>query len=230
MGGWLRQRVRARSRLRRMIALAMRPRVTRSYLEAPPPHRLHLGAGPAPIPGWLNTDVAPVSLRITYLDATRRFPFPDASIDLVFSEHMIEHVSYDAGLHMLRECARVLRPGGRVRIATPDVDVILGLQRSELSREQREYVEWFFAQNEMTASARPIFVLNGFFYGWGHRFLYDRRTLRESLERCGFSDVQEHRPGESEHPELRGLERHGSVLGSERWNRFETMVLEARRP
>ena len=89
------------------------------YLRDHDTRRLHLGAGPHAIPGWLNTDLYPTSLRIAYLDATRPFPLPDASMDIAFSEHMIEHVSHPAGLHMLRECARVLRPGGIVQWRLP---------------------------------------------------------------------------------------------------------------
>ena len=122
------------------------------YLRDHDTRRLHLGAGPHAIPGWLNTDLYPTSLRIAYLDATRPFPLPDASMDIAFSEHMIEHVSHPAGLHMLRECARVLRPGGIVRVATPDLESIIGLYREELSDEERAYVGWFIARNEVVAS------------------------------------------------------------------------------
>lgn len=221
---------RATGRLRRGAAVGLRRGVIRRYLRGHPSRRLHLGAGPNAIPGWLNTDIHPTSLAIAQLDATKPFPLPDASIDFAFSEHMIEHVPYADGLHMLRECARVLRPGGVVRIATPDLAAILGLYDGDLSDEERAYVDWFVERNDLPVAGDPsVVVINHFFTSWGHRFLYDRRTLGEALERAGLHDVTEHRPGESEHPELRGLERHGTVLGDERWNDFETFVLEARR-
>jgi predicted SAM-dependent methyltransferase len=216
--------------LRRGAAVPLRRGLIQRYLRTHESRRLHLGAGPHAIPGWLNTDIRPASLAIAYLDATKSFPLPDASMDVVFSEHMIEHVPYGDGVRMLRECARVLRPGGVVRIATPDLAAIVGLYRGDLSDEERAYVEWFVERNDVRAVGdRPAFVINHFFTSWGHRFLYDRKTLREALEQAGFEAVTEHRPGESEHPELRGLERHGTVLGDERWNDFETFVLEARR-
>lgn len=216
--------------VRRGVAMGVRPLVLGNYLRGGEKRRLHLGAGPHVIPGWLNTDLEPTSLRIAYLDATRPFRLPDASMELVFTEHMIEHVPYASGLRMLRECARVLRPSGRIRVATPDVDAILALARTPLTEEQREYVSWFLERNDLgVPEPRGIFVVNHFFSSWGHRFLYDRRTLAEALERSGFGDVRAYRPGESDHAELRGLERHGAVLGSERWNDFETMVLEAER-
>jgi SAM-dependent methyltransferase len=45
-------------------------------------------------------------------------PFPDASFDLVTSFQVLEHVP-DAGTY-LREIRRVVRPGGRVILATPN--------------------------------------------------------------------------------------------------------------
>ena len=95
-----------------------------AYLRTHRVRKLQLGAGGNVHPGWLNTDIADYKREheIVYLDARKPFPFPDASFDLVSSEHMIEHLSYPEGLHCLRECLRVLRPGGVVRLATPSLD------------------------------------------------------------------------------------------------------------
>ncbi|VVB63241.1 Ubiquinone biosynthesis O-methyltransferase [uncultured archaeon] len=46
------------------------------------------------------------------------FPFEDQTFDVVFSKSVIEHLS-DPGL-FVSECRRVLKPGGRVIIMTPD--------------------------------------------------------------------------------------------------------------
>jgi hypothetical protein len=77
-------------------------------------HKLHLGCGDNVLPGWLNSDYYPRSDSVLHLDATAPLPLPDASLDYVFSEHMIEHLSSADGMRMLRECHRVLRPGGKV--------------------------------------------------------------------------------------------------------------------
>jgi hypothetical protein len=71
------------------------------------------------------------------------------------------------------------------------------------------------------------FVLNNAFRAWGHMFLYDEETLRSSLHQAGFVDLRRVPFGESDDPQLRGLERHGAVVGSRAMNEFETMVLEA---
>jgi predicted SAM-dependent methyltransferase len=53
--------------------------------------------------------------------------FEDNTFDYIFSEHMIEHVDHDGAVAMLRECYRVLKPGGTICMATPDLAVIVGL-------------------------------------------------------------------------------------------------------
>jgi len=72
-------------------------------------------------------------------------------------------------------------------------------------------------------------VVNRCFRAWGHEFLYDPPSLARSLCEAGFVDVVERAIGQSEDPELRGLEGHGRVIG-DALNALETFVLEARRP
>jgi predicted SAM-dependent methyltransferase len=83
--------------------------------------------------GWLNTDVDPKGIGVYYLDAGKPFPIQDQSFDYIFNEHLIEHFTYRDGLRVLQECYRVLKPGGAIRIATPDMDKIIGLRSEEKS-------------------------------------------------------------------------------------------------
>jgi len=52
------------------------------------------------------------------------------------------------------------------------------------------------------------FAINRAFRGWGHQFLYNETTLRSLLLDAGFGHVVRREYGQSEHQELRGLERH----------------------
>jgi hypothetical protein len=95
---------------------------------------------------------------------------------------------------------------------------------------QRDYIEWItqsFIPSALAAS--DTFVVNNFFRAWGHRFIYDEKTLTGILRPIGFTDVKRLAPGESRHLELRGIERHGDGM-PEGFNELETMVLEATRP
>jgi predicted SAM-dependent methyltransferase len=192
------------------------------------PQCLHIGAERFSIPNWFNTDLDPVRKDTYYLDATKTFPFHWDSFDFIFSEHMIEHLSFQEGVGMLKECRRVLKPGGVIRIATPNLRNILALMDEE---NHKPYLEWALKEFDLPKSPYPqaTSVVNNFFRSWGHQFIYDRAMLRTALEQEDFSDVTECQVGESQHPELRGLERHG-VRWNDFINKFETMVFEAKKP
>src|ERR1700761_2617137 len=96
--------------------------VVAEYLASPGRHKLEIGAGGAGKPGWLSADLHPrPSADGNYsivMDATQPFPLPDAAFDFIYSEHMIEHIPYADGRRMVRECFRVLKPEGVLRIST----------------------------------------------------------------------------------------------------------------
>lgn len=219
---WLRGRA-----LRRAVQ-RVDARLVSRHLAADGPNRLHVGCGMNVLDGWLNCDLVPVSDDIVALDATRPLPFADGTFDHVFSEHMIEHVAYRHGVALLRECMRVLRPGGRLRVATPDMAFVVGLYGQERSELQDAYVRW---SKETFLGDVPagddVFVINNFVRDWGHTFVYDERVLRDAMERAGFRDVVRREVGESDDPALRGLESEDRL--PEGFYRLETMVLEGAR-
>jgi predicted SAM-dependent methyltransferase len=220
-----------RSRLRR----ALDPIAIRRYLGTHRVRKLQIGTGPNPLTGWLNTDldIDPQHRDlVVFLDATKRFPFDDMTFDYILSEHQIEHIAEADALAMVRECFRVLRPGGRVRIATPDLAAIVRLYDDPLDHAEQHYVEWAMAtlRPDVRSGNPRCYVINQMFGAYGHRFIYDHDTLSQIISGVGFVDVGRQRPGESDDPVLRGVESHGRALGDEEVNRLETMVLEATRP
>jgi len=191
------------------------------YLAAHPERKLQLGAGGHPVEGWLNTDLHDYGrpTELVYLDVRKPFPLPDASFDFVYSEHMLEHLTYDEGQRCLRESLRVLRPGGTIRIATPSLERIAGLY--DAGDLEARYVRWAVETLDPEVDAPlPGVVVNNFFHSWGHRFIYDPRTLRHALRQAGFVDIEERPVGELEH----------HLAEAPEFNEYETVVLEGRRP
>lgn len=71
----------------------------------------------------IGVDVDPAAAGNPWIDEFHliedsRLPLPDASVDLCFADAVVEHLEdVDA---FFSECARVLRPGGRLLVRTPN--------------------------------------------------------------------------------------------------------------
>lgn len=199
------------------------------YLQSTKTPALILGAGSQFRAGWLASDLEPVDSAIIPIDATRPLPFADNSLAYVFAEHMIEHVDYSDGRNLMREIHRALRPGGVVRIATPDLARCASLVVGPLDASAQAYVDWSNDTFGEHVNNRASFVLNRLVRWWGHRFIYDQPTLVDLMAWAGFVAIEAQQVGQSTHPMLQGIEHHGDVI-SEQANRFETMVIEGTKP
>lgn len=202
-------------------------RAIEHYLTSTAVRKLQIGAGPNNLPGWLNTDIEPRKEQ-AFLDAMKPFPIPDNSLNYVYAEQVIEHLPFDGGMVMLRESHRVLAPGGKLRLATPDLRQLLALfDQNETEAERRFMIAQLKMQGlNVKEPERPLFIMNVYFHEWGHRFLYDRQTLQSALESVGFRDVRFVRHNESDDPELRNVERHTSQVGSD-IDDYVTMIVQA---
>jgi len=184
--------------LRRLAAALLKMGARRKLAARRPPIRLCLGSGLSPIPEWVNID-----LRLgadVVLDLASGIPAASESVDSIYSEHLIEHFSLEDGMALMRECRRVLRPDGILRIATPDLASLT--QDYAHTWREHDWVSWP-EHRWIDTGAR---MLNQAFRGWGHLYLYDFEDLSARLEAAGFHQVRRCALGESDHAHLRGLE------------------------
>jgi predicted SAM-dependent methyltransferase len=203
-------------------------RVLRAYMAAHDVCKLHVGCGYHLLPGWLNGDLWRCDPSVLWLDALAPYPVPPGALDYVFSEHVIEHMPLQDGLRMLAHAHAALRPGGRLRISTPDLGFLVALHAGPHSVLQQRYMAWTATHILQQPDVTTAMVVNNFVRDWGHCFIYDPPTLRWALERTGFVDVESHRLGKSDDPHLRGLENEARM--PEGLLQLESFTLEARKP
>lgn len=215
---------------KRLQAAARRKQQIAHYLSSHQKRGLQIGSGHNDLEGWLNTEYNPFHPGQVFLDATEQYPMPDDSFDYVYSEHMIEHIPWRAGQAMLRQCFRVLKPGGTIRISTPNLANICSLSTTQPDARQRNYIKQasdkHCPDNEGYLGG---FVINNFYWDFGHYFIYDPTTMRYALERCGYTNIRTMKSGHSEVDALRNIENHGRVVGAD-LDEFETFITEADKP
>lgn len=85
---------------------------------------LNLGCGSRFHPNWVNLDFIPAHPSILAHDLRQGIPFPDGSFDGVYHSHVLEHFPKNQAPAFLQECYRVLKPGGILRVAVPDLERI----------------------------------------------------------------------------------------------------------
>ena len=84
--------------------------------------KLNIGAGPTRLEGWTAID------RKLGSEAYPLKDYADNSVDEIRASHILEHFGHNEVPLVLKEWSRVLKPGGRMRIAVPDVEKVMELR------------------------------------------------------------------------------------------------------
>ena len=87
--------------------------------------KLNLGSGQRPFSkedGWLNCDVQSKDYEVdVVLDLAAPLPFGDNEAEIVVLHQVLEHMdAFREGQALLKECYRVLKPGGSLIVTVPD--------------------------------------------------------------------------------------------------------------
>ena len=196
--------------------------------------RLHMGCGSNVLDGWYNTDIFPTDERVRFQDATQPFSFEDESFGFIFSEHMFEHIPFLCGVNMLKECYRVLKPGGVFRLSLPTLDFLIKLWIAKDDEDVKDYIDWSLRRHDISSCVDTIkgpkacFVINNFYRLWGHMMIYDVSTIIEMLKNAGFSEVKVVPNDDSEYSELKSVNGHWKII-SKKYNDIETTTFEAKK-
>jgi predicted SAM-dependent methyltransferase len=135
-----------------------------------PEIRLNIGAGKKNIEGYIPIDIK------DGIDA-RKLPYPDESVAEVYASHVLEHFGFKEVPEVLAEWARVLKPGGLMRISVPD----------------REKVEE--RRTDANSSLMDRILMGGQTDEHDyHKSIYTEATLRRAMNKAGIAHVHSFDP------------------------------------
>jgi predicted SAM-dependent methyltransferase len=169
--------------------------------------KINLGSGPASFRGWANYDwgLLPVlgkyrftSIfiklgllskdydwkwpKIELVDIRKKLPDGDSSVDFIYCSNVLEHFEKYEALNILKECKRVLKSKGIMRIVLPDLNKIIKY-RSEANTFNREF---FGFDKDLYVGIMGRIKM---FFIRGHKWMYDKDSARNLLKEAGFKNI-----------------------------------------
>jgi len=135
--------------------------------------------------GWICLDLNP-ACDLCW-DLRRGLPFPDNSIERIYSSHTLEHFSPNEAQTLLLECNRVLITGGVLRVSVPDARILIGAYISKVPFDSRKYMNGY----QIPCPYGRLDLLNFIAYMNGtHKYLFDDENLLNVLRAADFRNVQ----------------------------------------
>lgn len=137
---------------------------------------LHIGCGEVDSPEFINLDARSMPhVHIVSKNIFDLWVIPDASLDMVYMSHVLEHVPRGQVLQTIKEMARVLKAEGTLRISVPDFDHIVHIYKE--------------TRGDINLIAPPLMG------GQNHKFnfhysVFNRGYLTDLLVKGGFEKVE----------------------------------------
>jgi predicted SAM-dependent methyltransferase len=138
----------------------------------------------------------------------------------VYADNVIEHFMLEQARRFLANANAALDEGGRIRLATPDLEGTCRLYLEDLTagdEHLRLHERTGYAVNHRADLLNITYI--------GHPYVFDRAALEAELQRAGFVNITRHDPGQSDDPVFRDLEQR-----TERTVCLTCLVLEAEKP
>jgi len=176
------------------VQFLVAPMIIKRYIRSTPAgkRKVVFGGHWSNNPKWLILDQG-------HQNISKKLRFPDASIDFIFIEHVLEHVTFENAIRFLKEVKRVLRKNGTIRIVCPFIEVLTKKNFSSSDRDKKyignclkklSYPDLDRLLKNMSlpgvAFDPRTFFLNAIFRESGHQFIWSARLLKAVMEKLGF--------------------------------------------
>jgi predicted SAM-dependent methyltransferase len=147
-----------------------------------------------------------------YGDIVRGLPLAPSSCDVVYSSHVLEHLSLSGLRVALQNVLSILKPGGTFRLVVPDLESAV---KKYLASEEEDRAIKFLVGTSLGKQARGrtmIARLRELIGNSGHLWMWDYRGLAAELKKAGFVEIRSSVFGDSHDPLIDSVEDEG------RWN------------
>lgn len=183
--------------------------------------KLNIGCGPSGLKGWLNYDwgILPLLSKLTYLrkiliflgvlpkayetswppiklvDIRRKFPLKNNTVKYIYCSHVLEHFDRWEAAKILKECHRVMKNGGVIRLVVPDIEKLCRIylkgmmKKKNDSRPAQDFCRLWWGYDKDIEPRNLIQRLSRKFIR-DHQWNYDERELSMVLKEAGFIDIK----------------------------------------
>lgn len=186
--------------------------------------KLNLGSGPNSVKGWINYDwgllpflgkfgLTTILIKFGLLDKSYDWKWPeikfvdlrgelpdgDNSVDYIYCSNVLEHFEKYESTAILKECWKVLKKGGMIRVVLPDLNKLIE-NYTTADNFNLEYFGYNKDQyNGFIGRFKRLFIR-------GHQWMYDKNSFKALLKEVGFLNINEQKFRTGEVPNLDKLD------------------------
>lgn len=192
---------------------------------------INFGCGIYAPPEWDNYDISP-TLKIRKIPLFGKLisklfhdiPFPDYvkegnivnglpilanSIDVIYSSHVLEHMSFEDAQKAISNVFLYLKPGGIFRSVLPDLEILMKEYERNKLENNNNAANLFLKESLLGLEQKPKGMLRkfiSFFGNYHHLWMWDFASINQELHNVGFVNIRRCSPGESKDSMIRLIE------------------------
>jgi predicted SAM-dependent methyltransferase len=180
-------------------------------------------------------EVLNAARSIVRRDVRKGLPLKGESVDFIYCSHFLEHVRHEDAIKVLRECHRVLKKDGWIRVVCPDLEFLvdkylkedLGYFRVRAKSElSQAFIKSLMVTDERSTAKRFLFGVIDYDIH-RHQYMYDYSSLKTLLQSAGFDHVEKVGFKQGVTPDIDKLD--DRVTGIPENRQLESIYLEAQK-